>query len=129
MDFSVGQIITPNVDNSQILTSGFQQPENNTTKDTPESEFINYELNVFPNPTNTYTNITITSEFEIEQININVYDVSGKEIFLDYTHQNMTNYQKIKLNFSNVSEGNYLVLITINQIITKNLTVIKKSNF
>lgn len=129
LDFSVGQIITPSVDNSQILTSGFQQPENKTIKNEQKNEFINYELNIFPNPTNSYTNIIITSEFEIEQINVNVYDVCGKEIFLDYNQQNLTNYQKIKINFSNVTEGNYLVLVTINQMITKNFIIVKKSNF
>lgn len=129
LDFSVGQIITPIVENSQILTSGFQQPENKTIKNEQKNEFINYELNIFPNPTNSYTNIIITSEFEIEQINVNVYDVCGKEIFLDYNQQNLTNYQKIKINFSNVTEGNYLVLVTINQIITKNFIIVKKSNF
>lgn len=129
LDFSVGQIITPSVDNSQLLTSGFQQPENKTIKNEQKNEFINYELNIFPNPTNSYTNIIITSEFEIEQINVNVYDVCGKEIFLDYNQQNLTNYQKIKINFSNVIDGNYLVLVTINQMITKNFIIVKKSNF
>ena len=126
LDFTVGQIITPCVQNTQFLTSGFQQPIVNSKQDYQYNEKLaNFDVNLFPNPINSLTNVIITSEFEINQVDIRVYDATGKELYVNCKHQNQINYKKIIIDFSNEKTGNYIISIIINKQIIKNISVIK----
>lgn len=127
LDYSVGQIVSPTVLNSQLLTSGFQQPEfitdNNQQNDDEESK---YEVNVFPNPTSDYVNIIITSEFDIENIDLNVFDITGKQIYTKIDKQKISNFTKFSIDFSTLETGEYLIQYVINNSIIKKQFVIKQ---
>lgn len=125
MDYSVGQIITPLVNSSQILTSGFQQPNFSKAVETPKEVEINCELSIYPNPTNNFANLILTSEFEINDIDVKVFDITGKEIFPPINKFELSNYTKISIDFSNESIGEYIIHTTINQTVTQQSTIIR----
>lgn len=72
-------------------------------------EFLSSKFNLFPNPANDIVTITSNENIGIEQIEI--YDVSGKNVkFQKYNNEN-----EIQLNISDLASGTYMFHIKTNQ--------------
>lgn len=81
-------------------------------------------VNIYPNPsTDGYVNIQFNLE-DKQDLNIEVYDLTGKRVFLNRA-QNVTN-NNLKINVSELSNGMYLVKVSNKaHSITKKITIAK----
>jgi len=115
--FTVGELFTPVSRNQYVLTQGFEQPASITIKKIEQQDSLtqNIKLRAFPNPTKSVVNINITSKNEIQNLEILVFDITGKQINLPVEKNNSTNYNNIKLNFQNQQAGQYFIRIYINE--------------
>ncbi|MFC0603149.1 lamin tail domain-containing protein [Winogradskyella pulchriflava] len=96
-----GALFSPNNENDVTLSTG---------------DFESTKFSIYPNPTNTGF-ITITSA-NSDEINVQVFDILGKQI----KNETLTNNT---LNVSNLKSGVYLVKITQNNASTTKKLVIK----
>lgn len=81
------------------------------TNDIIEQNLVNIEVNIYPNPANTF--LTISSQLITPQM-IEIYDLTGKIICVKVSGDN----KNITLDISNFSSGTYLIkLITANKIL------------
>lgn len=88
----------------------------------PEIKELEATIKVYPNPASTVLNIDF-GEINIDEINIEMYDIVGKKIHADI-NQNQSKHCKIDLN--NCENGFYLVNITVNGFqITKKILIQK----
>src|SRR5690606_34033170 len=72
-------------------------------------DFISSKFNVFPNPMNDVVTITNNENINIEQIQ--VFDISGKNVKI----HSYTNTNKVQLNLENLASGTYLLHINTNK--------------
>lgn len=88
----------------------------------PEIKELEATINVYPNPASTVLNIEF-GEINIDEINIEMYDIVGKKIHTDI-NQYQSKHCKIALN--NCENGFYLINITVNGFqITKKILIQK----
>ncbi len=121
-DYVVGQIITNS--NSNAITAGILKNYKKTEKKSFEK--INCKMSFFPNPTRDFVNIIITSKFEIENIDVQIFDILGEKINIQASDiQRVSNYSKIKLNISNLPTGNYQIIVFVNNLPVETNTIIK----
>ena len=80
LTWTIGEgVIETFSNNEMILTQGFQQPTLKVTL-IEESEEIDFQLSVYPNPTHDFFNISIVSENEINY-SAQLMDMSGKLLY------------------------------------------------
>ena len=107
--YTIGGVFSGTISNGNSFTQGFQQPEFVAkTKEVAKNEF---KVQVFPNPVIDYLNIRFFAKQE-SQITIKVYDIAGKivqtQIFETFENEPS---KTIKINLSNLQQGNYIVSI------------------
>lgn len=103
LSFTFGEMIIETVSSSSnIITQGFQQPEQENVG--IEEAKNKLQVNIYPNPGRELLNIDLSDkEFEI---NLTIYDASGKVI----KEQLIPNWQrKVILNLSSLSSGYYII--------------------
>lgn len=106
--YSVGEMVLVNTETSAgvILTQGFLQPSN----DAPSSieTFVNnININVYPNPTTDWLNISFNKSVS-ESIQLVLFDASGR-IVIQEQHLDSGAENKLVLNLSNLASGAYML--------------------
>ncbi len=103
LSWTLGEVMIDTYDNgTNILTQGFHQTELTVTS--IEETLADIRLNLYPNPTSEYLNIELGNNEE--DINLQVYDMSGKLIHKDVINAYDTKYV---LPMQSVASGQYLV--------------------
>jgi len=125
VDFSIGQTIVNPLKNNNILTSGFQQEEISKKNIEYKVEEINLNFVLFPNPIKNIAYISVTSDEILNDVFARVFSIDGKEVQITQELFNYDNFCKIKLDFSSLEIGNYIIKTYINNTLTKSFTVIK----
>jgi len=104
MDYTLGEIVVKTHTNSTtILTQGFHQGVLEVTTGVVN---IDIKTKVYPNPT---TNFLIVELEKNVNADIMVYDINGKLVIKD----RLNNEQQKQLDFSFLTQGNYLLHINI----------------
>lgn len=106
-----------------MVTSGFQQGDF-TLVSVPQNPMAGFNVNMYPNPARTETNIKVTLP-TLGQVNITVLDVTGRTIMqesfnpatLEHTHN---------LNVSSLRAGIYLVRVHSGTKLVRVLKLIKE---
>ncbi len=126
IDYTLGQIITPTLNNNLVITSGFEQPEKINLKSEKQNEIENFEISFFPNPVEDNLNIFITSKQDINSVQIKIYDANGKEIICNTEFSNNNNFSNLKTDLNNTESGVYVVSLIINNFYHSYFNIIKK---
>ena len=104
MDFTLGEIVIETFsNNANILTQGFHQ---GIIKIVLSVSDIDIKTKIYPNPT---TNFIIIELEKNVNADILVYDINGKIVIKD----KLRDEQKKQLDFSFLTQGNYLLHINI----------------
>ena len=104
MDFTLGEIVIETYTNSNtILTQGFHQGD---LKVTTSVVNLDIKTKIYPNPTTNFIIIELENNVNAELL---VYDINGKIVIKD----KLRDEQKKQLDFSFLTQGNYLLHINI----------------
>ncbi len=97
MSFTVGEVFTQTLENTEIHTLGFQQPDRwfTSVNDLEENAF-----QLFPNPASAEITIQTTSK---EAFTYEIRDLVGRAVL-----QGKTGYSGLRLDISDLPEGKYL---------------------
>lgn len=103
LSWTLGEVMIDTYDNgTNILTQGFHQTELTVTS--IEETLSDVRMNLFPNPTSEYLNIELGNNEK--DINLQLYDMSGKLIHQDVINAYDTKYV---LPMQSIATGKYLV--------------------
>jgi hypothetical protein len=103
LSWTLGEVMIDTYDNgTNILTQGFHQTQLTVTS--IEENLADVTMNLYPNPTSEYLNISLRNNQN--DINLQLYDMSGKLVHKDVINAHDTKYV---LPMQQVSAGNYLV--------------------
>lgn len=107
LSWTIGEGVIETFSNNEIvLTQGFQQPSLKVTL-IDESDQINFQVNIYPNPTRDLLTINMQSENEIA-CTAELFDMSGKLLFRkDLTGREITE----TLDLSSYSSNVYILRI------------------
>jgi hypothetical protein len=102
-DLTVGEVMIETFSNIAIISQGFHQGIEDIN-----SDVVNLDINtkVYPNPTTNFLIIELEQNVNAELL---VYDINGKIVIKD----KLNNEQQKQLDFSFLSQGNYLLHINI----------------
>ena len=116
LDWSVGELALvstlQSINGSNIITSGFLQPNDFKSKNSDFNSFSDDEIRILPNPT--YNNIEInffTSHKGV--LSIYVYDATGKNLLVHKAVSNGIGSIE-RINLSLFAAGTYLLKIELN---------------
>ncbi len=125
IDYSIGQFSTSFINGKKSLFSNifFSNTPDSLKKNYQNNDFI---LKLYPNPVKNYANLIITSEFEIKNIDVFVFDMHGHKLQVLSDIYYSDNFIKVKLNTSNLQNSNYIISIKINNSVFKNIKILKK---
>ncbi len=124
-NYNIGQLTV--ADNKFIVPIILNNETDKKTDSISSQNFDNQTIiNSFPNPATNYLNVVITSKYEIETINISIFNIEGKEQKTTSSTNSNSNYSTIKINVSNLKTGSYIAKISINNSYIKHFTFIKK---
>ena len=82
---------------------------NDASSNINEVDGINF-FKVFPNPANTMTNISLTTE-SVKEIEINILDMIGKKVMNVYNGETSMGANNYSVNTSSISKGVYFINI------------------
>lgn len=103
LSWTLGEVVIDTYDNgTNILTQGFHQT--NLTVTAIDETLADVRMNLYPNPTSEYLNIELSNNEQ--QINLQVYDMSGRLIHKDVINAYDTKYV---LPMQSVATGKYLI--------------------
>ena len=85
-----------------------------------------YEIRTYPNPTLDIINFNITSQDEISDININIYNILGEEISVPTKKIIYENFCSVKIDLSNSQAGYYFIKLQFNNNYSNTYKIIKK---
>jgi hypothetical protein len=103
LSWTLGEVMIDTYDNgTNILTQGFHQTQLTVTS--IEEELTDVRMSLYPNPTSEYLNIELGNNEQ--DINLQLYDMSGKLIHKDVINAYDTKYV---LPMQMVATGKYLV--------------------
>ena len=104
MDYTLGEIVVETHSNSTaILTQGFHQGD---LKVTTAVVNLDIKTKIYPNPTTNFLIVELEKNVNAELL---VYDINGKLVIKD----KLNDEQKKQLDFSFLTQGNYLLHIII----------------
>lgn len=103
LSWTLGEVMIDTYDNgNNIVTQGFHQTQLTVTA--IEREIVDIDMNIYPNPTSEFLNIDLGRNDK--DINLQLYDMSGKLIHKDVINAYDTRYV---LPMQSVATGKYLV--------------------
>ena len=119
--YTVGQIdyVAATGTNGSI-SQGVQQPYEFFTLGTNDYPTILLQAVVYPNPTTENVNLVV-SNYSLENLEFELYDITGKTILL----QKITTAET-SISMENLSTGNYFVVVNENNKKLKTFKIIKK---
>lgn len=124
LDYNIGQIVM--IDNNYFF-SPFSDArilfDTISAKKIDDAQIL---INCFPNPTSEIINISITSKYQLENINLSIYNSSGIKQNIIFSVNNRDKYSIIQANVAALKTGIYTGIFQINNIYTKNFSFIKK---
>jgi hypothetical protein len=83
-----------------------------TTSTEGNNKFIrNFDVKLYPNPANPNTNLLVSLPFASD-IEIKIFNITGQIIYANKYYNLPKGNSNIKLNFSNINSGIYLINIT-----------------
>jgi len=128
LDWSIGELVNETYAASQnILTQGFHQGTYNVTS-IDEKPLLKFSIRAFPNPTSDFISLKIhpiknSNKPESEKFNkiqYTITDLSGKVLQTSKIQSNLK-----KINFSDYTNGMYLISITQNNQLLKLFQIVK----
>ena len=106
MTYSLGQTaVTMLKSSNYIITQGFQQPLNNGTTESEETQSIDFQATVFPNPTSALLNLNLQGNLE-QTWQMQIVNIKG-QIVRNETLQQAEN----QFDVSNFPNGEYFILL------------------
>ena len=103
LSWTLGEVMIDTYDNgTNILTQGFHQTQLTVTS--IEENLADVTMNLYPNPTSEYLNISLRNNQN--DINLQVYDMTGKLIHKDMINAHDSKYV---LPMQTVATGKYLI--------------------
>ena len=120
--YSVGQVVyTTNTGANGSVAQGVQQPfEISVVLAIEEAQGINLSVSAYPNPTTDYLTLEV-NEFELSNLNFQLYDISGKLLQNEKITGNQTS-----IVMSNLVPATYFVKVTESNKEVKTFKIIKK---
>ena len=121
--YTLGQVVytMQTGTNGNSVAQGVQQPyEISVVSGIKETEGINLEYSVYPNPTTNYLILEIEDDVQTQYI-ASLYDVNGKLL----KSKNIT-ADKTKITTNDLAPATYFLKITDNEKIIKSFKIIKK---
>jgi Secretion system C-terminal sorting domain len=119
--YTVGQIdYVAATGTNGFISQGVQQPFEFFTLGNNDYPTILLQSVVYPNPTTENINLTISS-YSLENLEFELYDISGKTILNQKITTNET-----KISMGNLSSGNYFIVVNENNKKLKTFKIIKK---
>jgi hypothetical protein len=116
IDFTVGEVvINTGTDGSNSITQGFHQ--SNWKFVGLEDHATNYEVSIFPNPTEEVLNIK-TSKFE--KVKYKLYDTQGKLVL-----QGKLSAEQTTIQVTRIATGSYSLVLNTGKQILKTYRLIK----
>lgn len=121
IDYSVGQVFQSFKSSANFsISEGVHQPFEISTLGASETEEINLEIMVYPNPT--IADITLKiGKISFDHINYSLYDQSGKLFFTKEIKSD-----KSLITMSPLNSGVYILVVSENSKILKTFKIIKK---
>jgi hypothetical protein len=118
--YSIGQIVyTTNTGTGGSVTQGVQQPFEISVATGIETNTINLDLSVHPNPTSSYLKLKIEN-LELENVSYQLHDMQGRVIESGIVSNNVTN-----INLEEQPKATYFLKVTENNQNVKTFKVIK----
>ena len=106
MTYSLGQTaVTMLKSSNYIITQGFQQPLNNISTQSEETQSIDFQATVFPNPTSALLNLNLQGNLE-QTWQMQIVNIKG-QIVRNETLQQAEN----QFDVSNFPNGEYFILL------------------
>ena len=120
--YSVGQLVyTTNTATNGSVVQGVQQPyEISVVTGLEEAKGINLSISVYPNPT-TYNLTLEVKNFELSNLNFQLYDIQGKLLQNEIITDNRTS-----IDMSNLVPATYFVKVIQSDQEVKTFKIIKK---
>ena len=120
--YSVGQLVyTTNTATNGSVVQGVQQPyEISVVTGLEEAKGINLSISVYPNPT-TYNLTLEVKNFELSNLNFQLYDIQGKLLQDEIITDNRTG-----IDMSNLVPATYFVKVIQSDQEVKTFKIIKK---
>ena len=119
LDWSIGECVTATHSaGDYVITLGFHQNTYNITSVVDLRADI--EMSVFPNPTSDLINLKLTDFQNLSGLSYVITDISGKVLA-----KNKILSTSQTLNFTNYTDGTYLISITENNQLIKSFQIIK----
>jgi hypothetical protein len=100
---TVGEVVIETFSNNTILTQGFHQGDLKVSTGVLN---IDIKTKIYPNPTTNFLIVELEKNVNAELL---VYDINGKLVIKD----KLFNEQQKQLDFSFLTQGNYLLHINI----------------
>lgn len=122
--FTIGQLAVPSFTNGNMLTQGFQQPEIIKIQQ-PEINKENINVEFFPNPVSEFLTISVTSSEIIDELTIQIFDVTGKTCNFKSNIFESDNYTKITIPAETFNSGQYFISLIVNNKFSKSLKIVK----
>ena len=119
--YSVGQVVyTTNTGTNGSVAQGVQQPfEISVVTAIEEAKGINLSVSAYPNPTTDYLTLEV-NEFELSNLNFQLYDISGKLLQNEKITGNQTS-----IVMSNLVPATYFVKVIQGNKEVKTFKIIK----
>jgi len=119
--YSVGQVVyTTNTGANGSVAQGVQQPfEISVVLAIEEAQGINLSVSAYPNPTTDYLTLEV-NEFELSNLNFQLYDISGKLLQSEKITGNQTS-----IVMSNLVPATYFVKVIQDNKEVKTFKIIK----
>lgn len=105
-------------ENKTAVLQGFQQPNKFIIEDITDPKENNLLIGIFPNPA--IYSVTLTSEVEIANAEIRIFDANGRII----SNEKISNFSSCEINCQDWSAGTYLITVSDGGLNTKTLRLI-----
>ncbi len=106
LSWTMGELVTETLDNSYILTQGFQQSFFTVVEIENIEKNENFNVKLYPNPTSKFLNISFSEDEKENEFFVELIDLQGRIL---KSFNILENFQKI--NLEDYPEGMYFLRI------------------
>ncbi|MBN2662185.1 MAG: hypothetical protein JXR68_00930 [Bacteroidales bacterium] len=123
LDYNIGQIVM--MDNNYFFSAFIEHSVLSDSISSKKIDDAQILINCFPNPTSNIVNISITSKYQLENINLSIYNSTGIKQKIFFTVNNRDKYSILQADVTDLKTGIYSGTVQINNIYIKNFSFIK----